>query len=454
MNIRFLLILIYITCCFHAAGATLESIEASHKQLFIKLEELNIENVEDKKLKESWEKLSQIIFNFRFSKWDRQISFGQNQLAIQKGRMFNLITSTFNNLLERNRIFYINEELLNYLGIKNYLCKNKKKNDQCKKMNAFYIPHIHSIFIDKNLPDNQFSISLMHEIIHAFQYEYRFPLDISKIIELTEKKNDNGLPRIKKGDELDYLSFYYEAQANWYQLVLSQADIWLDETTKTSYIGTWVKAWIDCFSLTLLGRLGNKKYNKYLPEIDHSSRGHLYWGTKNSAFFLSELAIFKNTSTLLNFSTNLDFKFHKKFAKALEYTYFDNLNFLFQKNNGDQLNFKLLTDIFYSRIVHSAASEFNNCQELLNEVRFRGISPFMQWLKLSTKEYPECKIYNKTMTKNHVEKIIYLFQNDKDSPFRIFPGSEGTRLELEIIPSLYFHPQFDIVPMKTSWWNK
>ncbi len=398
---------------------------------------------EHERLVSSWDYVHKVIFSEQYG-----YPLDSKPGGIRNGRMFSLVDKMFYLLLKRGHIYELDERMEKFLNIKTGNCKSSK--EACENIKALFIPALNVIFIKKNLSKTRFAFSLYHEVLHAFQYAYRFPLDIAGIIQLTEKKDKNGKSLLEKEDLFEYLNFYYEAQANWYELSLSKNDLWKNEQKRASVPSAMIKSFGAIATLGITLRIGNHRFNKILPLIDQvpSNQGHLYLGEKDTAFYFNELIVTKKDGLVLNLCNNFDLAFHKKFAEALEYAYFKNLDFLFQDGEVDQKVFKFLTDRFYERLIFSKSDYFSKCENLLSDVINGEMAPFIKWITISQDELSKCPIYEEYADESIRGKILNMYVDYRDSMFEFFPGSEGVRLDLNFNPVYLFHPQIEIVPLK------
>lgn len=427
--------------CRDSVDILKQSIMKRSEWLMNQVELISPVQVEEKKLSSAW--------NFILKKIEAESNNYFEPLAINEGRMLKLVKIVFNRLLEKGNIYYLDQKIERFLNIKRENCHDSK--ETCKNIKALFIPDLNIIFIKKSLPEEKFAFSLYHEVLHAFQYAYRFPLDFSGVIELSKTMDKKGNPYIQEKDFFTYLNFYYEAQANWYELSLGRSENWLKERKRASVFGAAIKSLGACATLGITLKIGNSRFKKILPKVDQvsSNQGHLYLGDQNTAFYFKEMIVTKKDMLAFNISNNFDLSFHKKFAEALEYAYFDNLDFLFHDKELDQKNFKYLTDHFYDRLIHSPYSYFVKCDSLFEKIIYGESSPLIQWMTISSEEIAKCPVYREYAEPTVRFQVLkkYFYNWKWKSPFQFFPGSEGVRLNLNFNPVL-FHPQIEIVPLK------
>ncbi len=373
---------------------------------------------------------------------NRKLSDYQSPANLEKARLQSLLLK----MQETGRIRLMTPETEAALGIDKYLCRDTQP---CKEIRAFYVPLTHHIVLRKSLDDQQMVDSLYHELVHAAQFTYRFPLDIKTLSTL----------KIPSDELLDFIDFYYESQANYRTLRLSQPQEWesLFRSSETSYIGASVLTTIVCpfcLAVTTVHR-GYSRYKalSYLPEIDINSEPgwHKPTGGKESALYLSELLLLKDSDSTPFTGTGWDTQFHQRFGKAIERTYFGKLPFLFQNDRKDQEAYKALHDAYYKNIGVNNELELDpRCSSLIEQAQQKDTSPLVSWLTLPQSDIESCKAFNSPGTLGYrdvfISELLRKIEN-QNSPFIVIrPGSEGTKPNLKVTPSLRVLPQLRVSP--------
>jgi hypothetical protein len=389
-------------------------------------------------LESIWNKLSDKIDEsyLALRPANQKLSGYQSLMVLEKKRLFKLLSK----MQESGQIRLMTPEAEATLGLDRYLCSEGKR---CKELRSFYLPLTHHIVLKKSLSEDLLVDSLFHELIHAEQFAYRFPLDIKTLSTLN----------IPRNDLLSFLDYYYESQANYRTLRLSQPKEWepifrASESQFTLGVAVTSVICIPCIAALTFGRMySNHQALSYLPKIDMNSEPGWYkpTGGKESALYLTELLLLKDSDQTPLTGTGWDTHFHQRFGKAIERTYFDELRFLFQNNRKDQEAYKALHDAYYEKIGTRDDIDTNPaCGSLLEKTQSAETSPLVSWLSLPLSEIESCQAFQGPGKLDY--RSVYLqellrMKEGESSPFIIIrPGSEGTRPDLRILPQLKVTP--------------
>ena len=340
-----------------------------------------------------------------------------------------------------NQNFCYQEKALGFRG------KRGAKRTKCGKVNALYSLKDHHVYYDPTHP--LLEANLLHEIIHAYQYRVRFPWDVTLLYTALE------LGKIQEKDFFDYLSYYYESQANWYAATLGHNPYWnrvyKREKYKNSAVGVAVFMGLYYInplaavlhSFTQNNSLTNYNPNTYLKDNDliipyqdvkamqdAGIKTYFPYPYQYSELIVQKLPKDMDLPLALTFSA---------YAKAIEKSYFGNLEFLFDFKAQDQKIFTSLHNQYYDNVGHLNTS---GCDKVLSYID-SGASPLNQWLNISEEQLAQCKAYSTVSLKalNFYKKLL---QKKRKSPFiisrdqlnheHIHPGSEGSKPNLPIQP--------------------
>lgn len=346
-------------------------------------------------------------------------------------RYLTALELTYNRLQTKQRILELDAEARKSMGLPDQICHDtKKKQKDCHPFLGFYIPMTDTIVIDKALPDDKKKWVLLHELIHATQYFLRLPIDMSGLL-------NSELPQEKL---FEYLSFFYEAQANWYTLTASMNKLWMPERksgAKLKAIGS-LKAYgfLITFGATIAPM--KKSFQSLLPEVDQIRgwRNPYYHENADDILSLRELVILKTWRGNINPAVNIDLKFHQKFTHALETSYYGSLDFLLAPGAEDQKIFKKMHDRYYS-FLSLPEEQWQQCLAQINSQVEAHKIPLIAWLSSDISDYAACDFEDLSFfkQKNKVQEIL------QSQSF--FPGTEGSGP-----PSLILLPQIEVLPKK------
>lgn len=474
----FLKLKIYLTLFLFAFSSSafateakgVSNIECLQSSLSQQLARLNLKNVES-------ERLRVVIHTFRSMINQREkliqkqqpnhIPYFKTATVNEKLHIFSvLFEQTAKTMLSSNRIYYINDELINHYNLDKYLCNpelNCAKKKECKKLKAFYVPLVDAIFVNPDLTEVQFEQALFHEILHAYQYRYRFPLDMAALIKAAKDPEAH----IKQEQILNYLSLIYESESAWYEIQANLPQNWAKELRSynrplavvnklrlalTSSLWHWGQLLVPGETAS---QPGLQSFIDILPDVDKlSSSGpdmsSVYSNNEPNALYFHEQILYKFPD-YTNLIGNIDIHFHKKLADSLECTYYGKLDFLFETIDGNQKVIKTAHNLYYDKILTS--SFVSGCAKELEKLFEKNGSPFVTWL---TQPYENlgaiCPGLNEYLTPELQSEIANIYFSTPLSPFKLItPGVEGGSGGLDLIsPSLQFHPQFELHPVEEN----
>lgn len=360
----------------------------------------------------------------------------------------------FHQLLQSGKLRYLTSQSKENLGISQYLCK-EAKSEKCKEMRAFYLPLTGHVYIDKDLPKEAQARALFHELLHAYQFTYRYPLDIAKL-DAFSKTGEIAKDQVRK-----FLDYYYESQANWQTMKAAPEAPWeshykdpveKEKATVGGAICLTVLAPICGPIMLLTGPVSSMYMNGYLPDVAKFPLSQAPgFERKHAALDQPELIPLENTNINFGLGGNIDLDFHRKFGKAVEKTYFGNIPFLFRKTSEDLLITNSLHNQYYERLGLSKTVDTDpSCQKLLEKIYRSNTSPMVEWLTIPQEQLQSCSVYkdiSNTLDRNDFAKR-QLEHIDHDSPFILSTnmGGEGSTPDLRVVPEIPILPQLVVSP--------
>ena len=357
------------------------------------------------------------------------------------------LNSIYQQMVAEGRIRSLTPELRKKFNIDRLGCNRA---GHCSRLFAFYLPLTHQIYIDPDIGKNDsdpeiaahpgYKIEgvMLHELLHAYQYSYRFPIDL----QLLSKRVKDG--EINPSDLRDYLDFFYEGQAN-YKVFNIALNPFINGTGKAwvPYMQFHAPVHYDGFVFGF-----DKQNRELLPRFERFHLPFMNFANDYTGV-LSELVISHEEHTESKIF-DYDFRFQYLFAKAIEKTYFGSLTFLFQDNHDDLKIYNSLYQEAYERLTASGALDKDpRCKALISKVLGSNTSPMVQWLTLPKQEIEACPAYKGLGDPGFREEFIEKLQKGMNfsSPFSTGrPGGEGSHPELDMEPSLDVLPQLEVLP--------
>lgn len=347
---------------------------------------------------------------FTWMKRNKEYSHGSYSFAA--------LERVLNVLIESGRICRISRDEITFLKGLNPL------HTESTQYRGVYVPHLDRIYLLSDLTLGEFRYSLYHELIHAYQYRYRFETDFLRIqSELTDEDHTPSTPEV-----LQQLAFYYEAQANYYTLVLNRDSPWrgVGDSTLSSvsrFVESGSKLVLTVATVGIFKWLGDHQVEETLPQDD--AYDELSFGASGTQFHLSELYVGSNL-LFENMSTKgINFTFHRRYSEALRTAYFGPRSLLEEDQDIQQDIHKLLHD------------------------RFQEDQYTLEWERIFSKD-------TKTSFQEVLSESTYLFElgvsipeehTQTKDPFFLEKhalGGEGSRPEIDIIPFIFIQPQIEI----------
>ena len=271
-------------------------------------------------------------------------------------------------------------------------------NNICTPLVAAYLPLSGYIVVDFDNLNEKTAKWFFHELVHAVQYTYRFPIDMSVLFGLT--RNNTDLHFIRREDIVDYLRFFYEYQANWYTLRLGESPGFSKASRISigSAVETGLKFVVAVATYSTATDKGLGYFNSLVPKVDTLVPGSYI---KRIRYELNEPLALTGINTI-NPGVNVDFSFFRNLLDLVEGRYFGHLKFLSLSNFGDQLVYKDLNNNFYE----SSLSQTNCYYE---QEKFGEDSPFVYWLT-KAQDSRSCERYRKLEFWKDRSAILSLFE--------------------------------------------
>ncbi len=369
------------------------------------------------------------------------------------------LDTIFSYLKNTDRIRYYDEHIANIL--------KDSKRPSChsssgpKSIYAFYLPNENVIFIDPNYKANKsmtFGQALLHEVIHAYQYSVRFPVDVNTVYQLTQTQCENG-PCLYPNDVAAFLSFVYESQANWYVMQLQRNDVWMEyalsRKTKESFARDFsytlpgmVKRLVFDVPLSFMKSpliLNYKDSETYNPAfVDDGKDGQLDWFA--SIFSTSELIVqdtFFVRAQPLMVDYTITFQAHVA-KRILENYYCSSLDFAFDPSYQDQKSYTEIHNNYYRNFGSIPLIPIPQCKDLILNAIVSD-NPMQYWLTRSESELKSCIAYRNV--KPEALEFFSKKMSSTNNPFKILPGTCGSRgCGQDISPGIMALPQIEFEP--------
>ena len=367
------------------------------------------------------EEIDKIEFNVRFNRQDRGFR--------------HLIYVTWKKLLSENKVRRLTLALREKLDIPRVQCAIANR---CSELVAVYLPQSNFLLVDFEAVNTDNAPWFFHELVHAVQYTYRFPLDIEILYEYSQKGSPDGV-KIKQEQLVDYLRFFYEAQANWYTLRLEQDRDWMNQRQSGYISGTIAatKIVLGLFTMTISFHLFKELFEGLLPEIDQQPDSRQL---KMRGIDLFEMIMIKKFYAI-NPGIHFDFGFLEKYTRAIERAYFGELDFLYQDNNGDQKIYRDLHNKFYGVFGDRTPGLLERCGKTFEALQ--NGSPYLNWLTLPAEQL-SCGPYTNSSFLLNREAIAEIFLTSEKSGSYQGGTKGGGGPALKISP--YIQPQLIVLP--------
>lgn len=306
----------------------------------------------------------------------------------------NRLSEIFKQLKTNHRIaFYrMEENPLQNASDFNLNCQNS---DQCQSTKAFYLPLSNMIYIKEGPAKKDLAQALFHELIHAYQFIYRLPLDLLSTIELIEGGS------LRPENAYEFLLYFYESQANYYSMRLAIPPAWKDIVSKqrmvldtgtsvfVAYVFPWLAA-VHGISKDLL----NKKIAKALPDVDKfrflNDISAQYNGVKGS-LLPNELSI--QAHSTIPFTSQWNPGFHWHISRAIERVYFGKRDSIFREGMPSSAGFNHLHNQYYKNIgLNEFFDENPDCTKLVNGAQ-TSASPTLYWMLIDSNDFTTCPAF-------------------------------------------------------------
>lgn len=369
-------------------------------------------------------------------------------------------------------------------------------NPNCQNLRAFYLPLSGKIFINRFAAKEELVRSLFHELFHAYQYSFRFPLDLTV---LAEKISPSDM---KPEYFFDFLNYYYESQANWQAMRFKIDSRWEHLFAEPKTVGTSVLIPAILYSwagaIYVLGKAGiNFVLDRFLPKVDRvlmNGDSSFILEKYDAALLLNELSI--QNQIAIPYVSIWDPEFHYRLARSIERAYYGELSFLFQSNFPDHRIFNAFHNNYYNNIGLVEIEKEPGCENLISSMLSSQDSPLVFWINLKKEDFSKCSAFksvekliknlnienlkvamlSETHTENTSLKALQNYGNvmlngplrgkiKTNSPFLfsdlesgnetavpIFPrGGEGSTPDLVVLPELMILPQLDVIPVPVDY---
>ncbi len=362
------------------------------------------------------------------------------------------LESAWKILTRSQRIRNLTLDLRQKLGIPKQHCADT---GNCYDLVAVYLPISNMILIEYTELNDETIAKVYHELFHAYQYMFRYPLDAGMIFDFTrfDDSSENSRPELEINEINDFLNFYYESIANWKTLQFTRNQEWLNTSKSEVYLFATglLKGLVNTFSLKLLSQASDVSSKKWLSQEyfdEYGNEDSVAINVKSEYAFLRmpDLLVIKDLNHMFTMQNNLDFQFHLNYTAALENAYFGNENFLKRRKNGDQRLFNRMHDNVYFKLKRSfkrLIAKNKNCLEPLAKIIYSQTSPLLSWFSTSPSEFMNCEVYSRSSFWQARDQLLMLYLDFNDHFFQ--NGTKGTGG-----PMLRIQPQLIVKPPKDS----
>jgi hypothetical protein len=456
-RVAFSLIALVVLANASSSGFASQSIEDLARDKQAEIVAAGAETVPREKIEALWNKIKQL--------WDltylplRVREYGSDPSEMLRIRLNGIVYD----LIERGAFKVLTPEIKNKLQLSDLTCKYE---GHCTSLDGLYLPLNNIIFLDTSLGKVDLERVFLHELIHAYQFTYRLPIDIATLNTLAQ----HG--KVKSEEVNLYLDYYYEAQANWKGMQYSLPHAWLPEVEKGDTDHRLRKGFFSNLALMfgpvfvipsgplaivvggasviLVPLYDNVVTDRLLPNVAQSGK-FLTFEKKyapadnfDAVLMLPELIPISDSLSKAAAFHVYNFNFHKEYGDAIQKYYFGSNGLLFRNDRDDLKIYNELHNEYYKRIGLNYMLESDSaCRALLIKLRESTYSPLVTWLTLPKAEMEACPAYRGLGDNDgRAEYLDQLLnpQNGKDPFHSGLPGTEGSRPGLTILPQLRVLP--------------
>ena len=350
--------------------------------------------------------------------------FGKIMGLIPKNQYYYMY-KTWERLTKNKRVLYLTDSLHETLDIPKQFCHD----DKCYDLVAVYLPFVDAMLISDKAAESELQYWVYHELVHAQQYTYRFPLDVMNVMNIVDGIDKNI--KLKEEDAVDFLKYFYESQANYYVLRMSRNNEWLDygKSGWSLMPAAMLKGTLAAATLGQSLRLGISFFDNYIPVIDqkHWRQGYLHT-QRGEMLEFHELISLRNLRWTFNPSVSFDMGFHKDYSLAIEHAYFGKTPFLLLGDGGDQKVFKKMHDDYYDELIFASSNiVVGECSVLFEKIN--SMAPFVAWITLDKSEISSCSRFDGFAQLR--DRFIDLYMQNKNRFFdRGGEGAHGPALRI------------------------
>lgn len=246
-----------------------------------------------------------------------------------------------------NRIHILDEHATNMIARELGLNATQAKVFQIavRRDKGFFLPQLGRIFIQDSTNLQEVEDSLVHECIHAYQYHYRLPIDVS------------ALPNLDANERVAVLSYYYETEAHWLTQKYHLPDSWTaladrmpvpdSMCARTTFFNALT------FGLVTAAHRASDRGSFAKPDqVPLGSSGCMGVHDGVSVNYWYTMPVSDNRlSKSFVWTSEINFEFHRVFLASLQKAQFgEQMPYLFDPDEFDRNVFNKLTTNFYEKI--------------------------------------------------------------------------------------------------------
>ncbi|MEK6705022.1 MAG: hypothetical protein AAB116_17070 [Candidatus Poribacteria bacterium] len=358
-------------------------------------------------------------------------------------RVGRLLEETLNKM--QGRIYYINQEIWNHLKLSLLLPKaclpssSLPTQKKCNKLYGIYLPALDIMLIDPSLKGDDLVFNLFHEIVHAYQFRYRYPLDVGYWDLLNFKRE------VSQQQRISVLRLFYEAEAHWYLLTLGASKAWYGYSNKIYKRAkdlVWTRQFIFADFITIITSVLPYSGRDLVLHDDEKN-----FSVSKDVFSHSEVIFQKHSNRGAYSLIDPILVIHAHFVKKLINIYFNKLKlpkrwsrYTIQKVNAE------LNNNYYRFVTKISDEAFQSCYSFMSSTIHKEYSPLINWLNLDVTPPKNCQMLPEDLS-DRIKKFMGITQDP-------LLATEGSRPDLKVLPAMVLKnedilglfPHFEVEP--------
>lgn len=320
-------------------------------------------------------------------------------------------------------------------------------NSVSKGLHGAYSPSKNILYLEPTLSDTDFYQALLHELVHAYQYQIRLPVDALLLMQMSEPDKDGKIPIAQKSIPA-ILDLYYESQAHWYVKTLRESAPWVSRWQNLK-----LKKWIANNGLYIPKIFGSmvsvvpymfadgyllSKGNSISFNFQDSIEWNSLIDTANDPFDLPEVGLSRYWAPLIGNPSRppfLDRRYKLDFLTLVV----DRVSAVYHSGLFSEpemvikiaVSFEMLRENYSKKMFQLTPRQLDQCKAILT-----GRNP------------RECALFDESAISAIKMLSVLELSNPVPSPFHrvtgLKKGQEGSRGDFNI--SIHLHPNFEVLP--------